>query len=382
MVSNLGARGTECLAGKLLGSGPGPFAASRQAVDVTRRVILLSPSSGLGGGIERYVETLEWAFATQGIQYRRIDLRNPGPAGQTQMMIDVRALLRESAVATRLVVAHLAMLPATSVLARDRSVRGISVLCHGCDVWGSEFRPRRIIERRLLRGRNVRVTVVSSFTAGAIARVSQATVLPPGLSGPWFHTLVDCAAACQKERRGVKIVTAFRLAAWQEKGLPELMGAVATLDRPDIQLTVCGTGEPPADLKEAVKSHAWCSLRHGLTDRELAAEFASADLFVLASRTRTGRHASGEGFGLVLLEAQVAGTPVVGPAHGGSHDAYLDRVTGFAPHDESAAALAMVLDDLLRKPERLEQMGRRAADWARESFAPERYAELVVSRLL
>ncbi len=366
----------------MLETGTDTSSAARSAADVTGRVILLSPSCGLGGGIERYVETLEWAFTAQGVQYRRIDLENPGLAAQIQMMIKVRRLLRESAAPARLVVAHRAMLPAASLLAADRSVRGISVLCHGCDAWGPELRPRRFIESRLLRSPSVRVVAVSNFTAGAISRFSLATVLPVGLSGQWFHTLVDSASVCRKRRPGVQIVTAFRLPVWQEKGLPELMDAVAALDRADVQLTVCGTGEPPADLKEAVRSSSFCTLRPGLTDRELAAEFASADLLVLASRTRTGRRASGEGFGLVLLEAQVAGTPVVGPAHGGSPDAYLDRVTGLAPQDETVGALAAVLDNLLENPQRLEQMGQRAAEWARESFAPERYAQLVVSKLL
>ena len=93
----------------------------------------------------------------------------------------------------------------------------------------------------------------------------------------------------------------------------------------------------------------WCSLRPGLSDRELAHQLADADLFVLATRTRRGRSASGEGFGLALLEAQVAGTPVVGPAYAGSRDAYVDRVTGVA-HDESSDALATALDQLLRDP--------------------------------
>ena len=78
-----------------------------------------------------------------------------------------------------------------------------------------------------------------------------------------------------------------------------------------------------------------------------AAELAAADLFILATRTRRGRRACGEGFGLVLLEAQAAGTPVVGPAYGGSRDAYMESVTGVAPVGESAEALAVVLGDLL-----------------------------------
>ena len=79
-------------------------------------------------------------------------------------------------------------------------------------------------------------------------------------------------------------------------------------------------------------------LRPGLSDNELAHELAAADLFVLATQTRSGRGSVGEGFGLVLLEAQAAGTPVIAPAYGGSHEAYVEGVTGMAPTDESVEA--------------------------------------------
>jgi glycosyltransferase involved in cell wall biosynthesis len=103
---------------------------------------------------------------------------------------------------------------------------------------------------------------------------------------------------------------------------------------------------------------------------------------VLATRTRAGRDAVGEGFGLVLAEAQVAGTPVIAPAYGGSRDAYLDGVTGVAPAGESAGDLAEVLRQLLRHPGLLAEMGKRAAEWARECFAPDAYALRATTRLL
>ncbi len=121
------------------------------------------------------------------------------------------------------------------------------------------------------------------------------------------------------------MTTAFRLGDWRDKGLPQLTAAVAALGRGDVRLTVCGSGQPPPDLLAHVRRYPWCTIRPGLADRELAVQLARSDLFVLATRTRSGRRPCGEGFGLVLLEAQVAGTAVVGPAHGGSPDAYLDE---------------------------------------------------------
>jgi phosphatidyl-myo-inositol dimannoside synthase len=365
----------------LRSGGKVPSAACGQVSD-TERVLLLTPSRGLGGGIERYAETLQCAFATQGIECRRIDLQNSGIVAHSRLLRQSRAVLCGDSRAVRLVVLHVALLPAAWLLARERVVSGISVLCHGDDVWCSGRRLRRSVERYLLRRPGVRVLAMSSFTAGALCGTCMATVIPSGMSKEWFDTLVSESAIDRDQRSEIHLVTAFRLSAWQEKGLPELIDAVSTLSRSDIRLTVCGSGEAPAELQRVVRKHSYCTLRPGLTDRELARELAAANLFVLATRTKAGRRPSGEGFGLVLLEAQVAGTPVVGPAYGGSPDAYIDRVTGVAPLDESADALAKTLDGLLNEPQRLEQMGKRAAEWAREYFAPERYAQLAVAKFL
>jgi glycosyltransferase involved in cell wall biosynthesis len=229
---------------------------------------------------------------------------------------------------------------------------------------------------------SVRVVAVSSFTAGALAGNCPVTILPPGLSRDWFQTLVDSSDHARHDDQSVSIVTAFRLGDWRGKGLPEVLRAVAALDRTNVHVTVCGSGEPSPELQSLTRRYPFCRILPGLGDRELARELAQADLFVLATRTRPGRDPSGEGFGLVLLEAQVAGTAVVAPACGGSHDAYVDRVTGVAPTDESAESLARTLDELLQDPRGLAHMGRRAAEWAREVFSPEKYASRVVTRLL
>jgi phosphatidyl-myo-inositol dimannoside synthase len=234
----------------------------------------------------------------------------------------------------------------------------------------------------LMRKPHVRLLAMSSFTAGTALKLSPATISPPGISAGWFNALVRAGGVKMKQRPGFRVLTVFRLESWRDKGLPELLEAISAIQRTDIRLLVCGSGQPTPDLLDVVSRYTWCSLKPGLSDAELALEFAEADLFVLATRTRTGRHACGEGFGLALLEAQIAGTPVVGPAHGGSPDAYIDRVTGVAPTDESAEALTEVLGSLLSDPDRLRIMGQRAATWSRENFSPERYSELAAMKYL
>jgi phosphatidylinositol alpha-1,6-mannosyltransferase len=362
------------------------------------QVLLLAPSRGLGGGIERYVQTVQSAFDDVGVACRRLDLARPGSAGHRALLVEAGAALAGMTEPARVVIAHRTLLPAALLLRRIRAVGGISVICHGSDVWGTRWAPRWLLERRLMQHPDVRLVAVSSFTAGALFPGGRATVLPPGLSRTWFGELVSAAgqvgadhvspgqvdpgqASGGATRTAREVMTAFRLGEWRDKGLPQLTAAIAELGRADIRLTVCGSGEPPTDLLAHVGRYPWCVLRSGLSDGELARQFARASLFVLATRTRPGRRPCGEGFGLVLLEAQVAGTAVIGPAHGGSPDAYLDGVSGLTPRDESSAALAQVLHQALR-PVRLTEMGRSGAAWARARFAPDRYAALAVDRLL
>ena len=110
---------------------------------MTGRVLLLSPSRGLGGGIERYVATVEWAFAAEGVECQRLDLTGPGARAHARLLPRAGPSCGQTPEPARLVVAHRALLPVAALLARDSAVCGMSVLCYGSEMWGSRWRPRR-----------------------------------------------------------------------------------------------------------------------------------------------------------------------------------------------------------------------------------------------
>src|ERR1700744_5170848 len=149
------------------------------------RALLLTPSRGLGGGIERYVETVEAAFTQEGVDYGRIDQEGPGVAAHRELFRRAVAEVRSSGKRTRLVVAHPRLLPAAVLAARQAGGDGISVLCHGADVWVSRLQPHSRVEKALMRWAGVRVVAVSSFTAGVLFSDAQATSLPPRVSQDW-----------------------------------------------------------------------------------------------------------------------------------------------------------------------------------------------------
>lgn len=346
-------------------------------------VLLLAPSRGFGGGIERYVDSIETALRTAGARPARLDLHEGARQGtfsaHKSIYWRVRSHLGTSKVPTRLLVAHVSLLPAALAASRHRSVTGVTVILHGSEIW-SPMRRRAV--QHLLRRSDVRTVAVSGFSAGALYPLTRASVLRPGLSRAWFDLLSAAGETPREQHDGLRMTTSFRLSDWESKGLPDLVEAIRLTGRTDIQLTVCGSGTVPVELRRLIDQTAFCSLRANLPDAELAEQFATADLFVLATRLQKAPISSGEGFGLVLIEAQLAGTPVIGPAFGGSSDAFRAGITGASPVDHSADALARVINDLTTDRFRLTSMGQAAAAWAREEFNPDRYAALACARLL
>jgi len=90
-------------------------------------------------------------------------------------------------------------------------------------------------------------------------------------------------------------------------------------------------------------------------DRELSALYQTADVLVMPSRDLYGRPI--EGLGLVYLEANLCGLPVVAGDTGGVSDAVVDGETGLLVTPEDPAAIASAIIRLLSDPDLAAQLG-------------------------
>ena len=95
----------------------------------------------------------------------------------------------------------------------------------------------------------------------------------------------------------------------KEKGADLLADAFLAARERDPRLHLCLAGGGPEEQRCASGSASHATFLGWLEGEELARAYASADLFLFASRTDT--------FGQVLLEAQASGLPVVAVAEGG-----------------------------------------------------------------
>jgi glycosyltransferase involved in cell wall biosynthesis/predicted metal-dependent phosphoesterase TrpH len=136
-----------------------------------------------------------------------------------------------------------------------------------------------------------------------------------------------------------------------EKGVDLLADAflAARAADPRLHLVLAGGGPEQDALRERLGPHA--TFLGWLEDEQLARAYASADIFLFASRTDT--------FGQVVIEAQASGLPVVAVAEGGPLSLIEDGRTGrLCPPD--AEALAAAVAELARFPELCRRLGAEA----------------------
>ncbi|WP_462186685.1 MULTISPECIES: glycosyltransferase family 4 protein [unclassified Frankia] len=352
--------------------------------DRPARVLLLSSSRGLGGGIERYLSTVEETLRAGGADLLRVDMLEPGveltPAIRARFASRALAAARRFGQADSVVAGHANLIPVAAAAVRLSRARLGPVLLYGTDIWGMRRTDRAILRADPL----LRPVTISSYSAGALSTLGLAPILRPGISPTWRATLLAEASRRRPLSPVPTMLSVFRLSDWVGKGAGVLLEAVesvrATLG--PVRLVFAGQGPAPGALHELVSAHPDTELHESPADDALARLYATADLFALCTRTRSrGPRISGEGYGIVLLEAQLAGCAVIGPASGGSHDAYQDGVTGQTPMDESAQALADVLHGMLADRARLARVGRRAAEWAEAATRPDDYLRTVFTAL-
>lgn len=132
-------------------------------------------------------------------------------------------------------------------------------------------------------------------------------------------------------------------------------------------LTIAGTGYQEEEAKEFVR-------RHNLRVIFLGAVSYSDVCFhmkksrVLCLPSISAENGDREGFGLVLLEAQATGLPVVTSAHGGALEGVVHGKTGFAFEEKDVDSLVNYLLLILQDSLLAEQMSYNAIEYVSEKF--------------
>ena len=268
--------------------------------------------------------------------------------------------------------AHPNLGPPASVAKKFGRDAKVIVVTHGVDVW-EKLSPQR---RKALLEADL-VLAPSSYTMAKLAEVQG---VPPEkivrLAWPLGSAFLKMAEDSSSlplpksfPKNGPVILGVGRWAAAEQyKGADDLILATAKLrtQNPNISLVLVGTGDDLPRLKALANAHnlgVAVRFLENLPRNELVACYAHCDIFALPS--------TGEGFGLVFLEAMALGKPVIGVASGGTLDIIRDGRNGILvpPPKTDPAALENALARLLADPALRQSMGREGARIVAEEYS-------------
>lgn len=144
----------------------------------------------------------------------------------------------------------------------------------------------------------------------------------------------------------------------------------------NVHYTIVGYGELMKPLKELISTY---KLKHNITlagkrsQDQIATLLKDTDVFLMTSTyDSTNRR---EAFGLVSLEAQAAGVPVVGFDSGGFPETLVNGVTGYVVPDRDVDAMTTAVKKLILNTELLADMKEKAREHVLNTFEINKVAE-------
>lgn len=220
--------------------------------------------------------------------------------------------------------------------------------------------------------------VLSQFTRAQLARWTDGRApvhdVFPGVDVDQFHPRVDGAHI--RARHGIPaaaplVVCVSRLV--RRKGQDVLVDAWRAVRArvPGARLLLVGTGPLGPRLRrriDALGLGGAITLTGAVAWEDLPAYYAAGDLFAMPCRTRLGG-LDVEGLGIVYLEAQACGVPVVAGRSGGAPETLVDGQSGVLVDGASVPAVAAAIADLLRDPDRRRAMGSAGRTFVARTFA-------------
>ncbi len=246
----------------------------------------------------------------------------------------------------------------TSRLADDPGVPVVAI-SHGLEAGVAGVGLGRLVGRTTRR--LAALTTISDFTEDRLAPHVHCPVrrVPPGVDVDRFHPDVDgghLRAAWGVPAGAPLVGCVSRLVP--RKGQDRLLDAWPTLHarHPDAWLALVGTGPLEAELRTRAAGLRNVVVTGAVPWSELPAAHATFDVFAMPCRTRL-LGTDVEGLGIVYLEAQASGVPVVAGDSGGAPETVLPGRTGTVVDGRSTGALVAALDGLLSDPARREAWG-------------------------
>jgi len=224
----------------------------------------------------------------------------------------------------------------------------------------------------------------SSFTVNLLKNIGvkeqNIHLIHPGVDTKHFNPNLDVSRLKIKYNLVDKkiIVTISRLQ--ERKGQDYVIKAMPLVlkEIPNAHYLIVGDGEEKPRLETLVKD---LGLKDKVTfvgfvkEEELPYYYNLSDVFILANRITNTNDV--EGFGMVFIEANACGKPVIGGKTGGAVDAIIEGETGLFVNPTDEKDIADKIIYLLKDVDKAKEMGEKGRKRAIEEFGWDNIAKKI-----
>lgn len=264
----------------------------------------------------------------------------------------------------KIIIGHVLPLGTAGYIASLFFGMSYDVILHGMDmsIPMKSFRKRWMIKKVLKRANRIICAnkYVSKYVAELGISADKVSVIYPipGIADETNNQLVRHLTEAYNLVDKPIILSVGRLV--ERKGFQYVIQSMEEVWKfhSDANLIIIGDGDYKEALEKLIATSSRSKNIHLLTkqtDNELAAWYRNALIFVFTPVTLTnGDH---EGFGIVNLEAQVYGKPVVASRSGGVPEAVIENKTGILVQEKNVVEISAAILKLIDNPDYAKKLG-------------------------
>ncbi len=263
-------------------------------------------------------------------------------------------------------------LPVSVYMKRRGIIEHIYLAAHGRELLFNPFRDNSFLWEWYERYRRKMLSYVdhffpvSEYTAELLKKKGvpkeNIKVVINGTDPQRFYPMEDDLRQELKVQHNKILLTTTRLVS--RKGVDTVIKALPEIIKyhPDVVYLIVGEGDHKFHLEQLVEE---MELQHvvrfigKIPYEDLIRYYNTCDVFVMPSKTE---HPDVEGFGLVFLEANACGKPVIGSMSGGIPDAINHEQTGLLVEEQNHDELAKAVNRLFGDPEFAKELGQKGRE--------------------
>lgn len=264
----------------------------------------------------------------------------------------------------------------------------LAIFLHGKDFsLATRSNWKKIITKKILTKANL-ILCANSYTAKLVGEFlgsnNKIQIVNPGVDSTKPIARVDLINGL-KTNYGLfdkfVFITICRLV--ERKGVAKVLEVMPNIlqENPNVRYIIVGAGKEEEKLKEIIKDPSLSGkvfLINNATDEDKWAWLEIANALVMPTLNLNGDY---EGFGIVYLEANLFGKPVIATDAGGVHDAVVDNLNGLLIKSNDASALQEAMLKLTTDKTLSLKLGEQGRERAIKEFSWQKITEKIYTLL-